>query len=459
MLPWTRTTRRAEYMTTAVLPLRRIASRESLATVGFALWALAVGAFLALHLRSALLLGLAPLVVMLLVRPQVAAALAVATIPFFRDLIGSEASSVNIDASDVFFYLSSAALIAPMLLRVGVGTQVRYARVPVLWSLPFSAWMLVVLADHWSMHSLLKTGHAYELFLLPMVVGAVLLTRRSAQMAMWGFIGVACLVALLWIVGAGGVVGQKNPSGQFMTDSLLLTLVVAKDWRYRLPPLTILAVGLLFTASRGALLSLALGGIAFLAIRGLGSWRKTVAAVVPLTLAIVVGYNAIPDSLRQRLGVYSVGSTTGAPITDAEYTIKVRQEYRSDGLTIVREHPIFGIGAGNYRAGNPLLGTQTVDPHQMLIRTAADEGIPGLLLFLLAALGTAWAMLRRLTVTRWAAAALVLQVAIFAHGFVDVYWVRGTPVLGWLLVGMAFNPRLVRREPEDLHTATVPSTP
>jgi hypothetical protein len=24
-----------------------------------------------------------------------------------------------------------------------------------------------------------------------------------------------------------------------------------------------------------------------------------------------------------------------------------------------------------------------------------------------------------------------------AHGLVDVYWVRGTPILGWLLVGMA----------------------
>jgi hypothetical protein len=23
------------------------------------------------------------------------------------------------------------------------------------------------------------------------------------------------------------------------------------------------------------------------------------------------------------------------------------------------------------------------------------------------------------------------------HGLVDIYWVRGTPVLGWLLVGMA----------------------
>jgi hypothetical protein len=35
------------------------------------------------------------------------------------------------------------------------------------------------------------------------------------------------------------------------------------------------------------------------------------------------------------------------------------------------------------------------------------------------------------------AAAVLL--ATVAHGLVDVYWVRGTPVLGWLLVGMAFG--------------------
>jgi len=35
----------------------------------------------------------------------------------------------------------------------------------------------------------------------------------------------------------------------------------------------------------------------------------------------------------------------------------------------------------------------------------------------------------------WQQAAAVL-VATAAHGLVDVYWVRGTPLLGWLIVGM-----------------------
>jgi hypothetical protein len=34
-------------------------------------------------------------------------------------------------------------------------------------------------------------------------------------------------------------------------------------------------------------------------------------------------------------------------------------------------------------------------------------------------------------------AAAGVLIATVAHGLVDVYWVRGTPILGWLLVGMA----------------------
>jgi hypothetical protein len=34
-------------------------------------------------------------------------------------------------------------------------------------------------------------------------------------------------------------------------------------------------------------------------------------------------------------------------------------------------------------------------------------------------------------------AAAGVLIATAAHGLVDIYWVRGTPILGWLLVGMA----------------------
>ncbi len=50
-------------------------------------------------------------------------------------------------------------------------------------------------------------------------------------------------------------------------------------------------------------------------------------------------------------------------------------------------------------------------------------------------LGVVFALWRMRRVELAPAAAAVL-LATVAHGMVDVYWVRATPVLGWLLVGM-----------------------
>ena len=55
--------------------------------------------------------------------------------------------------------------------------------------------------------------------------------------------------------------------------------------------------------------------------------------------------------------------------------------------------------------------------------------------FILLVAGVALA-LRRYRRIDVAPAAAGILLATVAHGLVDVYWVRGTPILGWLLVGM-----------------------
>src|SRR5207302_468974 len=100
---------------------------------------------------------------------------------------------------------------------------------------------------------------------------------------------------------------------------------------------------------------------------------------------------------------------------------------------------------GSYVAGDVTAGTRTTDPHNVVLKVTAEEGYPGVVMFVLMVLGTAWLLLRRLKVTSWAALAIIVQVAAMAHALVDVYWVRNTPVLGWLLLGAAFNSRLEDR--------------
>ena len=54
--------------------------------------------------------------------------------------------------------------------------------------------------------------------------------------------------------------------------------------------------------------------------------------------------------------------------------------------------------------------------------------------------------MRRIELAPVAAGVLV---ATAAHGLVDVYWVRVTPVLGWLLVGMVCGLYAKSRETEQ----------
>ena len=106
-------------------------------------------------------------------------------------------------------------------------------------------------------------------------------------------------------------------------------------------------------------------------------------------------------------------------------------------VKIIKAHPYVGIGVGNYVAGTAEGGTQAVDPHEVLLLQAAEGRLPSSPL-----LSSCWSLglysrLRRMRRVDVAVAAAGVFVATVAHGLIDVYWVRGTPVLSWLLVGMA----------------------
>ena len=198
------------------------------------------------------------------------------------------------------------------------------------------------------------------------------------------------------------------------------------------------------------------GAIALLALRGLGSWRRTVAATTVLTLVVLVGYNTVPVSLQAKITAAFSQAGDAAPAPDApgvvgqtaverstSYNLMIRKAYRKDGLHLIEAHPLLGVGTGNYDTG--VGPTRTIDPHNVLIRVAGEGGVPELVTFLFFLGGTGLLMLRRLGRNTWAGPAIAIQIAAFTHGLVDVYFVRGVPVLGWLLVGMALNPEFDRQ--------------
>jgi O-antigen ligase len=138
----------------------------------------------------------------------------------------------------------------------------------------------------------------------------------------------------------------------------------------------------------------------------------------------------LSPSTQDRLTTFSSSGSTSA-----DYSIHIRHQYTHDAKAIVAAHPWIGIGVGSYVSGNAILGTATNDPHDILLLQAAEGGYLLAAGFVLLVGGTVVFLYRRRDVPLAPAAAAVM-LATLAHGIVDVYWVRGTPVLGWLLVGM-----------------------
>ena len=194
--------------------------------------------------------------------------------------------------------------------------------------------------------------------------------------------------------------------------------------------LPVLVVGLALTASRGSVLAL-LVGVAVLSVMVGGRSRRMLivrtAVIVAAGLAI---YQFLPGDVTAHFADLS-GSGNSA----SAYNIDIRYRYDHDAEALIAAHPWTGIGVGNYLAGQAALGTQTTDPHNVVLLEAAEGGYLFAASFLLLIGGAALALWRLRRVELAPAAAAVL-LATFAHGLVDVYWVRGLPVLGFLLVGM-----------------------
>ena len=407
------------------------------------------------HFREALLLPLLPLVLYVFLNPILAVTLAISLLPVQHALLGSEGSSAIVSPADTLFLLTAVGLFPVVMLSQEWRARLRTSRAPVLFAVPFLAWLVVVLAAHVSGHSAFKTLTAVEITVFPLVLGASVLDRRHARVAMGGFVLLALPLATLWITGSDfGYAGNKNGAGQFLSVALLLAIVLAAGYPWRYALVGVLFVGMLFTASRGAVIGTAMGAIVLLTVRGLGSWWRTATAAVTLTVLVVIGFNTIPTTVQARLVAVLRANGAKEALTDTHlsevqratnYNLAIRTHYREDAFNLIRQHPILGVGTGNYISGSGT--TITLDPHNLLLRTAAEGGYPNTAFFLLFVGGTSVLVFRRLRASPWAGPALAVQAATFTHGLVDVYWIRGIPVLGWLLVGMALNP-LLDRQPD-----------
>ena len=366
-----------------------------------------------------------PLIIWLFAQPRPALILLGASIPITYSLTGGR-GGFNLSPSDLLLLFVGAGILFQATITDSL-PAIRALKPIAPAVVQYGFFMLLLLAVHLSVSDFAKTGQRFELFLLPLIVGAfAALTGRHAAL-LKGYVVAATLLAALWPVAHS--LGQKNPVGQMIANAILLLVGVRALRRY-LPSLVILVPGLVLTASRGAIAATAIGLAVIAAFQSTRAGTVIARAAVLAVLAFGT-YATLPPALQNRLLTFTPGvNSPGA------YALHVRQQYAKDAEHIIRAHPLVGIGVGNYFAGNAYQGTQAQDPHDVLLLQAAEGGYAFALSFVLLIVGSIVA-LRKMTRVDVAAAAAAVLIATVVHGLVDVYWVRGTPVLGWLLLGMA----------------------
>jgi O-antigen ligase len=148
--------------------------------------------------------------------------------------------------------------------------------------------------------------------------------------------------------------------------------------------------------------SMVLGlAIAFLLMAGcllLTKSRSAIGATFIGTIMIVFTAFAKSDSLR-RISLYAlagicivflvfafwIGGIDWEVIKEAPLSVKYRLEYWTATSQMIQEHPMFGVGPGNFQTNYmqyqlPQSGEEIAEPHNFLFEIAATAGIPALLM-------------------------------------------------------------------------------
>jgi O-Antigen ligase len=421
-------------------PTRRRSVVPLLLTIVGILAAYALAAYMLVSTRPLLAVAFALLPLLIWESTRLTAALVMlgASLPAFGSIIGGETQSINVALSDLLL----AFVFGCLILRAFAAKESRPVAVlrPVAMPvLQYGVLALLLLFVHSGLRDLAQTAQRFELFLIPLIIGAFAALSDKHIQVLKGYVVAATLLAAIWPVHDFAL--QKNPVGQFIGNAILVVIAV-KPLRAFLPCLLILVPGILLTQSRGAVAA-TLIGVAVVAVIHRSRGGVLLTRLLPLAAVGFAAFTLIPVATQARLTTFSPGTQTRA-----QYALHIRQQYAQDAHQVIAAHPWTGIGIGRYRAGDPAQGTQSVDPHQVVLLQAAEGGYLFAASFLLLILGT-FVVIYTMREIALAPAAAAVFISTLAHGFRDVYWVRGTPVLAWLLVGMvcALHARRASTEP------------
>ncbi|MCL4845614.1 MAG: O-antigen ligase family protein [Acidobacteria bacterium] len=347
--------------------------------------------------------------------------------------------------------LEWAALVA--LVCFVASLQVSIAAAGILLSITLAAWAAVVASGHervevprmfwplaayagatlvsvaFSRDSLTSLVDSKQLLLFLIVPVVYRLARGDRAAALTTvIITVGAISAVIGIVQYGVLQYDhlgRRPQGvlsHYMTYSGLLMLVSGvaaarliyrtedRLWPALVMPALLVALGLTFTRSAwvGACAAISL----LLMLRD-----RRLLALVPVALALSIAF--APASVTDR--IYSMFDLNDPSNRD-------RVAMMESGLSMVRDHPLTGLGPNMVEVAYPSYRTERAvnefNPHlhNVPMHIAAERGLPALAIWCWFIATLAWDMVRRLRTSRqpaYAAAALAAVVSMLAAGFFE----------------------------------------
>ena len=280
----------------------------------------------------------------------------------------------------------------------------------------FAGWCLLsYLGSSHQSESWEQTNTVLKMWLIAFAAYNVVRTR--AQLRFFLAFAIACFVlfpargAFVNYFGGYNVLGRAlwnfayaNPNDLAAYALLFATMAAAFFFiaRNRMLKLGALgAVGILlllifFTQSRGALL--AAGVVALMVVfANRKNPRVLMGAAAMLVGAIIVAPKGAFDRLA---GLATASFSTGFQGVDQERSAEQRYQLLQVSVAVAKDNMAFGVGPGVYHivhgayaraaAGTLPLAAGNRDPHNTVMRTAAETGVVGLTLFL-AMIVMAWA--------------------------------------------------------------------
>jgi O-antigen ligase len=304
----------------------------------------------------------------------------------------------------VLYIFGSPALVA-FFITGGLRRTFR-EKGPKLW-LAFLVWMCFGLPfSIWRGGSLgSATNYIKSVFILLLFIVGLTITWAQCRRIVYTIAGAAAfnvIVALLFMRSGeerfslqwSGQIGNSDDFAAHLLLILPFLLFVAL--RPGAPKLvrvvfivpTVLGLfEILLTASRGALVALMLT-VAILILRGSMRQRIAIGATAAVVLVILIAF--LPVSTWNRMMSFSAG---GSANEEALESSDIRLRLLQESIKCTLEHPVFGIGLGQFGLYESGLGNVSSvlkwrGTHNSYTQISSECGIPALLFFLAAVIWT-----------------------------------------------------------------------